>query len=70
MSLSKTKPKTRKGAVKRIKVSKGSSTTSGKLQVNRINDNHRLIRKPRRRKLKAKRSTVVSKGWDKFRKVI
>ncbi|NJS41586.1 hypothetical protein HC766_04535 [Candidatus Gracilibacteria bacterium] len=35
---------------------------NGKLLVERINDNHRLIRKSRVRKLKARRKTTLGKS--------
>jgi ribosomal protein L35 len=70
MSLKKMKPKPRKGIVKRIKVTNGGDLSKGKLMTDRPNDNHRLIRKSRQRKLKAKKSTVLSKIMDKLRAVM
>jgi ribosomal protein L35 len=69
MAVKKMRPKTKKGVVKRIKVTKGGAK-GAKLVVNRINDNHRLIGKPRSRTLKAKRSTTLSKSAEKFKTVI
>ncbi|NJK71594.1 hypothetical protein HC864_02930 [Candidatus Gracilibacteria bacterium] len=48
--------------MKRIKVTKGGDLVNGKLLVERINDNHRLIRKSRVRKLKARRKTTLGKS--------
>lgn len=62
--------KTRKGAVKRIKVSKGEDRVAGKLMVNRPNDNHRNIRKPRERLLRGRRPTVLSAVLKNLRKII
>jgi ribosomal protein L35 len=59
MSLSKLRSKPRKGAVKRIKITNGGDLSKGKLLVDRINDNHRLIKKSRVRKLKARKKTRV-----------
>lgn len=64
------KPKTRKGIVKRIKVSRGGDLKNGVLMVNRINDNHRLIRKSRVRKLRSKRSTKLSSSSNKLKQVM
>ncbi len=61
MALKKMKAKTRKGAVKRLKVTKGGDLINGKLLAYRINDNHRLIKKSRTRKLKAKKTTTLTK---------
>ena len=71
MALKKFRPKPRKGAVKRIKVSNGGDTSKGKLVVGRINKAHRNINKSRTRLLKAKKSTVLSKAISrKLKKII
>ena len=70
MAIKKMRAKTRKGAVKRIKLSNGGDLKTGKLIVNRINDNHRLIKKSRTRKLKAKKNTVLPKMFNKLRKIL
>jgi ribosomal protein L35 len=70
MAIKKMRAKSRKGIVKRVKVSNGGNLFTGKLMVNRINDNHRLIKKSRTRKLKAKKNTVLSKSMNKLRKAM
>jgi ribosomal protein L35 len=70
LKMKKMKPKTRKGAVKRIKISNGGNLAIGKMISNRPNDNHRLIRKPRTRKLKAKRSTTLSNTFSKLKAIM
>jgi len=70
MALKKFRPKPRKGAVKRIKVSNGGDLSKGKLMINRINKAHRNINKSRTRLLKAKRPTVLSKTLRKLKKII
>jgi ribosomal protein L35 len=70
MALKKFRAKSRKGIVKRVKVTNGGDLFTGKLVVNRINDNHRLIKKSRTRKLKSKRNTVLNKAMNKLRKVM
>jgi ribosomal protein L35 len=70
MAIKKMRAKSRKGIVKRVKVTNGGNIMTGKLVVNRINDNHRLIKKSRTRKLKAKRNTVLSKAMNKLRRVM
>lgn len=66
----KFKPKPRKGAVKRLKVTGGSSPLSGKLTIGRINSAHRQINKPRQRKLRAVRSTTLGKSHRKYQKAL
>lgn len=68
MAVKKMRAKTRKGIVKRIKVTNGGDISKGKLVVNRIGDNHRLIRKSRSRKLKAKRNTTLGSTLSRFKK--
>jgi ribosomal protein L35 len=70
MAIKKMRAKTRKGIVKRVRLSNGGDKKIGKLIVNRINDNHRLIKKSRTRKLKAKKNTVLPKSFNKFKSVI
>jgi ribosomal protein L35 len=70
MALKKMKPKTRKGAVKRIKITNGGNASIGKMLANRPNDNHRLIRKPRTRKLKAKKATKISNSFSKLKAIM
>ncbi len=70
MALKKMKPKTRKGAVKRIKITNGGDMKKGKMMTNRPNDNHRLIKKSRVRKLKAKRATRVSESMSKLKAIM
>jgi ribosomal protein L35 len=70
MAVKKMRAKSRKGIVKRIKISNGGDLFTGKLMVNRINDNHRLIKKSRTRKLKAKKYSVLSKAMNKLRKAM
>jgi ribosomal protein L35 len=67
MALKKFRAKTRKAVVKRLKVSNGSDLKAGKLIVNRINDNHLNLRKSRKVKLRARRSTTLSKIHDKLK---
>ena len=62
--------KSRKGVVKRIRITNGGDKKKGKLVVNRINDNHRLIKKSRKRKLKAKKNTILSKAFNKYKSVM
>lgn len=68
--IKKFKAKTHKGAKKRIRTSAGSNPHTGVILIDRINDNHRNIGKPRTRLLKAKKKTVLSKTYKKLRKVI
>jgi ribosomal protein L35 len=70
MKIKKMKPKTRKGAVKRIKVTNGGDLSKGKLLVNRTNDNHRLIRKQRERMLKAKKAGKLSSIFNKLKAIM
>lgn len=70
MAVKKMRPKRHKGTVKRVKVTKGGDTNKGKLLINRINKGHRLIKKSRTRKLKAKTATTLGKTADKLRKVL
>jgi ribosomal protein L35 len=70
MAIKKMRAKSRKGVVKRIKISNGGDMKTGKLIVNRINDNHRLIKKSRTRKLKAKKNTVLGKAFNKYKTVM
>jgi ribosomal protein L35 len=70
MKIKKMKPKTRKGAVKRIKVTNGVDLSKGKLMVNRTNDNHRLIRKQRERMLKARKAGALSPIFNKLKAII
>jgi ribosomal protein L35 len=70
MAIKKMRAKSRKGVVKRVKITNGGDIHTGKLMVNRINDNHRLIKKSRTRKLKAKKSTVLKKVMNKLRRVM
>ncbi|MGL4759745.1 MAG: hypothetical protein ACRCXZ_10530 [Patescibacteria group bacterium] len=70
MAVKKMRAKTRKGVVKRIKISNGGDKSKGKLIVNRINDNHRLIKKSRNRKLKAKKNSVLNKSFNKYKSVM
>ncbi|MBC7472052.1 MAG: 50S ribosomal protein L35 [candidate division SR1 bacterium] len=64
------KPKTRKGAVKRIKVTNGGDLSKGKLLVNRTNDNHRLIKKQRERMLKSKKAGELSSIFNKLKAIM
>ena len=64
------KPKSRKGAVKRIKVTNGGDLSKGKLMVNRTNDNHRLIKKQRERMLKAKKASSLSSIYNKLKAIM
>lgn len=68
--LKKFKSKTHKGAKKRIKLTNGSKTSTGKLMINRINDNHRNIGKSRERLLRGRRKTKLSNTYKKLRNVI
>lgn len=70
MAVKKMRAKRHKGTVKRVKLSKGSDKNEGKLMINRINKGHRLIKKTGERKLRSQRSTVISKAYDKLRKVL
>jgi ribosomal protein L35 len=70
MAIKKMRAKTRKGIKKRIRISNGGDKKIGKLICNRINDNHRLIKKSRSRKLKAKKNTVLPKALNKFKSVM
>ncbi len=70
MAISKMRAKPRKAAVKRIKVTNGGDLDLGKLLVNRINRDHRNIRKQRERKLKAKRSTTLSDIHTNLRPIL
>jgi ribosomal protein L35 len=70
MAIKKMRAKSRKGVVKRIRISNGGDMKTGKLIVNRINDNHRLIKKSRTRKLKAKKNTTLSKAFNKYKSVM
>ncbi len=67
MTLKKMRTKTHKGTKKRIKVTNGGN---GKLMIARINQGHRMIKKSRTRKLRARRKTVLSKTYDKLKKVM
>jgi|GEM_PF-1524931 len=64
------KPKTRKGAVKRLKVTAGGDSMKGKLVIERINNHHRLINKTGVRKLKAARTTTLGKTVKKYKKAL
>jgi ribosomal protein L35 len=66
--LKKIKPKTKSSLIKRLK--KTGSKNDPKLLTNRINNGHRLIKKSRVRKLKAKTKTVLSNSHSKYLKVI
>ena len=70
MKIKKMKPKSRKGAVKRIKVTNGGDLSKGKLMVNRTNDNHRLIKKQRERMLKAKKASSLSSIYNKLKAIM
>jgi ribosomal protein L35 len=70
MKIKKMKPKTRKGAVKRIKVTNGGDLSKGKLMVNRTNDNHRLIKKQRERMLKSKKAGELSAIFNKLKSIM
>jgi ribosomal protein L35 len=70
MKIKKMKPKTRKGAVKRIKVTNGGDLAKGKLLVNRTNDNHRLIKKQRERMLKSKKAGELSSIFNKLKAIM
>jgi ribosomal protein L35 len=70
MSLKKMKAKTRKGAVKRIKITNGGDKKLGKLVTGRPNDNHRLIAKQRVRMLKAKRQTTLHASLNKLKAIM
>ena len=64
----KFKAKRHKGTVKRVHMTGEGKT--GKLVINRINDNHRNINKPRTRLLKAKRKTTLKGMYNKLKSVI
>lgn len=66
----KFKPKTKKGAKKRLTLTNPKDSTKSKLVVSRINNAHRLINKQSERKLKAKRKTTLSKIANKFKAFI
>lgn len=70
MALKKMRTKTHKGTKKRVKTTNGSNPLTGKLMVNRNNSGHRLIKKSRTRKLKAKKNTTLSTTHNKLRKVM
>lgn len=66
--LKKIKSKTKNSLVKRIK--KTGSQNDPKLASVRINNSHRLIKKSRARKLKAKTDTVLSDAHSKYLKAL
>lgn len=66
----KFKPKTKKGAKKRLIVTNPKNPAKTKLLAVRINHRHRLINKSGERKLKASRKTTLSKITDKFKQYI
>jgi ribosomal protein L35 len=67
--IKKFKPKTHKGTVKRVKLTKGGSF-EGNLVIGRIGDNHRNIGKSRSRLLKAKRTTTLGGYHKKLKRVL
>jgi ribosomal protein L35 len=68
MAIKKMRAKSRKSIVKRIRLTNGGDMKTGKIVVNRINDNHRLIKKSRTRKLKAKKNTILTgKAFNKYK---
>lgn len=62
--------KTHKGTKKRVRTTNGDNPLTGKLVVNRNNSGHRLIKKSRSRKLKAKLTTKLNTCHEKLRKVM
>lgn len=62
--------KTHKGTKKRVKTTNGKNPLTGKLVISRNNSGHRMIKKTRKRKLKARKNTVISKVHNKLRKVM
>lgn len=64
----KHKPKTRNNLRKRVK--KTGSKSDPKLLTTRINNGHRLIKKSRTRKLKAKTDTVLNDAHSKYLKAL
>jgi ribosomal protein L35 len=71
MALKKMRAKSRKSIVKRIKLTNGGDMKTGKIVINRINDNHRMIKKSRTRTLKAKKNTILTgKAFNKYKKAM
>jgi len=68
--ISKFKAKTRKGAVKRIRLTKTKIAANAKVIVGRINAAHRMIGKTGERKLRSQRKTTVSKIANKYKRVL
>lgn len=66
--LKKIKPKTKNTLRKRIK--KSGSQSNPKLLTIRTENRHRLIRKSRVRKLKAKTETILNDAHAKYKKAI
>ena len=66
----KFKPKTKKGAKKRLSLTHPKDSTQAKLVVSRINNAHRMINKQSERKLKSRRKTTLTKLANKYKAFI
>lgn len=66
----KFKAKTHKGTKKRLVLTNPADSSKAKIIIGRINHAHRLINKTGERKLKAGKTTTISKAHDKYKKLL